>query len=169
VPTQRSAMEMAVGTCTGVRMISAPVERHTSSNPGGPGVPVADQELARGGLVIEDGGDVPGLLGNPEAGGMGGDAGQLQPSAGELDEAQDVHPPQEDRVDGEAVAGHDPGGLLGQERPPACWDTPRRRVKRVGAQHSPDRAGRHPNAKAQQLTVDPLVAPPWVLAGQAGR
>jgi len=122
-------MEMAVGTCTGVRMISAPVERHTSSNPGGPGVPVADQELARGGLVIEDGGDVPGLLGNPEAGGMGGDAGQLQPSAGELDEAQDVHPPQEDRVDGEAVAGHDPGGLLGQERPPACWDTPRRRSR----------------------------------------
>jgi len=64
------------------------------------------------------------------------------------------------------VARHDPGGLLAQERPPARLDTPRRRVKTVRAQHSPDRAGRHPNAKAQQLAVDPLVAPPWVLASK---
>ncbi len=32
VPTHRSATAFALGACTGVRMISAPVERHTSSN-----------------------------------------------------------------------------------------------------------------------------------------
>ena len=69
-------------------------------------------------------------------------------------------------VDGEEVARHDPGGLLAQERPPARRDTPRRRVKTVSTQHSPDRAGRHPNAKAQQFAVDPLVAPAWVLASK---
>jgi hypothetical protein len=36
----------------------------------------------------------------------------------------------------------------------------------VGAQHPPDRAGRHPYAKAQDLAVDPLVAPPRILAGK---
>jgi hypothetical protein len=39
------------------------------------GVPVADQELERGGLVAESGDEVAGLLGNPETGRMGGDEG----------------------------------------------------------------------------------------------
>src|SRR5215216_5169394 len=64
------------------------------------------------------------------------------------------------------VARHDPSSLLTHERPPARWNAPGRRVKTVSAQHSSDRAGRHPNAKAQQLAVDPLVAPPWVLASK---
>jgi hypothetical protein len=64
------------------------------------------------------------------------------------------------------VARHDPSSLLAQERSPARWGTPRRRVKTVGAQHPPDRAGRHPNAKPQQFAVQALVTPPWGLAGQ---
>jgi hypothetical protein len=79
---------------------------------------------------------------------------------------RNFHAPQEDRVDGEQVAGHDPGGLLAQERPPARCSAPGRRVKTVGAQYPPDRAGRHPQAKTEQLTVDPLVAPPRILAGK---
>ena len=47
---------------------------------------------------------------------MVGGAGQVYASAGELDEEQDIHSPREDRVDGEEVAGQDPGGLLAQER-----------------------------------------------------
>src|SRR6266511_3038859 len=57
--------------------------------------------------------------------------------------------------------------------PVACWcrndrqlGAPWRRAKAVGTQHPPDRAGRHPNAKAQQLAMDALVAPARVLAGK---
>jgi hypothetical protein len=60
---------------------------------------------------------------------VSGDAGQVHPSAGELDEEQDIHSPQQDCVDGEEVAGHDSGGLLAQERSPADVSTLRRRVK----------------------------------------
>jgi hypothetical protein len=64
------------------------------------------------------------------------------------------------------AARQDPGGLLAQERPPARCSAAERRVTAVGAQHPPDRAGRQPYAKAQQLAVDSLVAPSWVLAGK---
>jgi hypothetical protein len=70
--------------------------------PGELGVSVADQELEGGGFVIEDGGEVTSLLGNPPPSRMSSDARQVHPSAGELDEEQDIHSPQEDRVDGEA-------------------------------------------------------------------
>src|SRR5512132_4571899 len=105
------------------------------------GVPVADQELERGGLVVEDGDQVAGLLGNPPPSRVSGDAGQVYPSASEFDDEQHLHALQEDRVDGEEVAGHYPGGLLAQERPPARWSAPGRRVMTVGVQYPPDRAG----------------------------
>jgi hypothetical protein len=75
---------------------------HIVERPGELCVPVTDQELERGGLVAKDGDQVAGLLGHPQAGGMVGDAGQVDPPAAKLDEAEDIHPPQEDRVDGEA-------------------------------------------------------------------
>jgi hypothetical protein len=113
VPTQRSAMELALGACTGVRMISAPGRApHVIERPGELGVPVADEERERGGLVIKDGGDVTSLLGNPPPSRMSSDARQVHPSAGELDEEQDVHSPQEDRVDGEESG-------RGESHPPA--------------------------------------------------
>jgi hypothetical protein len=108
------------------------------------GVPVADQEPERSSLIAKDGDEVAGLLGNPEAGGMVSDAGKMDPPAAKLDEEQHLHPPQEDRVDGEKVARDDPGGLVAQERPPVRCTASGRRVKAVGAQNPPDRAGRHP-------------------------
>jgi hypothetical protein len=63
---------------------------HVIERPGELGVPVADQELERGGLVIEDGGDVTSLLGNPPPSRMSSDARQVHPSAGEFDEEQDT-------------------------------------------------------------------------------
>jgi hypothetical protein len=36
----------------------------------------------------------------------------MDPAGVQLDEEQDVQPPQPDRVDGEEVARHDPGRLL---------------------------------------------------------
>src|SRR5215218_10682064 len=59
--------------------------------------------------------------------------------------------------------------------PAACWrrnarqtrcSAPGRRVKTVGAQNPPDRAGRHPTPEPQELAVDPLVAPPRILASK---
>jgi hypothetical protein len=50
---------------------------HSIERPGELGVPVADQELERGGLIAKDSADVAGLLGNPQAGGMVGDAGKV--------------------------------------------------------------------------------------------
>ena len=57
-----------------------------------------------------------------------------------------------------------PGGLLAQERSPARLGAPRHGFNAVGAQNPADRAGRHPDAEAQQLAVEALVAPPRVLA-----
>jgi hypothetical protein len=62
---------------------------------------------------------VAGLLGNPSAVRVGGHPSQVDSPSVQLDEVQHVQPPQRDGVDGEEVAGDDPGGLLAQERPPS--------------------------------------------------
>jgi hypothetical protein len=51
------------------------------------------------------------------------------------------------------VAGHDPGGLLAQERRPGGGYPPWRRVEPVAAQGHADRGGRDPNAEVQQLAL----------------
>ena len=53
-------------------------------------VAVADEELGRDALVNDVTCHVPGLLGDPGRMGMGGDAGDPDPSAAELDEEQDL-------------------------------------------------------------------------------
>jgi hypothetical protein len=60
----------------------------------------------------------------------------------QLDEEQHVQPPQPDGIDGEEVAGQDPGGLSAQERPPGRRCTPWSGIKPVAAQGRPDRRGR---------------------------
>jgi hypothetical protein len=72
---------------------------------------------------------------------MVGDAGKVDPPAAKLNEELRIHPPQEDRVDGKEVAGHNPGRLLAQERPPVGCGASGRRVKTASAQNPPDRAG----------------------------
>jgi hypothetical protein len=56
--------------------------------------------------------EVAGLLGHPRAGRMVGDAGQVDPTAVEFDEALHLQPPQPDGVDREEVAGQDAGRLV---------------------------------------------------------
>jgi hypothetical protein len=91
---------------------------HIVESPAELGIPVADQELERGGLVVEDGDQVAGLLSSPPSRRVSGDAGKVHPSVAEFDDEQHIYPLEEDRVDGEEVAGQDPGGLLAEERPP---------------------------------------------------
>jgi hypothetical protein len=144
VPTQRSATALALGPHGCADDLGTGRAPHFIERSGELGVPVADQEPERSSLIAKDGDEVAGLLGNPEAGGMVSDAGKMDPPAAKLDEEQHLHPPQEDRVDGEKVARDDPGGLVAQERPPVRCTASGRRVKAVGAQNPPDRAGRHP-------------------------
>ncbi len=59
---------------------------HIVERPGELGIPVADQEPPRCSLITEADDHVPGLLRDPEAGGMAGDASQVYPPAAKLDE-----------------------------------------------------------------------------------
>jgi hypothetical protein len=65
------------------------------------------------------------------------------------------------------VAGDDPGGLLPQERPPRGGRAPWRRVQPAAAEGHSDRGGRDAHPEPEQLALEALVAPAWVLGGQA--
>jgi hypothetical protein len=82
--------------------------------PGELAVSVADQEPDDSGLLIEHGDEVAGLLGDPGAGGVGGDAGEVDAPVVQLDEEQHLQPLPEHGVHGEEVTGHDAGCLPAQ-------------------------------------------------------
>jgi hypothetical protein len=65
------------------------------------------------------------------------------------------------------VAGDDPSGLLAQERPPGDVGSPWCRVEPMAAKRGTDRGRRDPNPEVLQFALDALVAPGWVLSGQA--
>ena len=76
-------------------------------------VSVADQEPELLGAVAEVHEQVAGLLGDPGAGGMGGDPGDVYAAAAVLDHDEDVEAAQEDGVDVGEVDGEDRVGLRG--------------------------------------------------------
>jgi hypothetical protein len=94
-------------------------------------VTMANKETHPASSFLEDKQQVAGLLGDPGAVGVGGHAGQVDSAGVQLDEEQHVQPPYPDGVDGEEVAGDDPGGLLAQDHPPGRGGPPRRRVQAV--------------------------------------
>jgi hypothetical protein len=75
-------------------------------------VPIVQHEAGPSALFAQHQQQVAGLLGDPLAVRVGGDAGQVHPAGVQFDEEQHIQPPQPDAVDGEEVAGNDPGGLL---------------------------------------------------------
>lgn len=85
---------------------------HVIKRPGELGVPVTDQKPARDGLVVEDGDEVAGLLGDPPPRRVSGDAGQVHPSASEFNDKQHIYALEEDRVDGKKSQARIPA---------ACW------------------------------------------------
>jgi hypothetical protein len=78
---------------------------------GEPAVAVADEEPDAAVGVIEVHQQVAGELGEPGSGRMGGDAEDVHPTAGVLDDEERVEPVQGDRVEVEQVAGEDRRGL----------------------------------------------------------
>jgi hypothetical protein len=95
------------------------------------GVAVSDQESEVVGAVAEGHQEVAGLLGDPIAGGVAGDPGDVDAAGGVLDDDQDVEPAVEDGVDVGEVDGEDRVGLGGQELAATSaqlgWVTGRRR------------------------------------------
>ncbi|MDP9333744.1 MAG: hypothetical protein M3Q30_10605 [Actinomycetota bacterium] len=76
---------------------------------------VADQEPDRSVVAHRE---VPGGLGRPGAGRVGGDAGEVHAAAVEFDEEQHVVAAQHDGIDTEEVARHNPGRLSAKKRRP---------------------------------------------------
>ncbi len=74
-------------------------------------VPVANQELEPLDAAFKVHEQVPGLLGHPRPGRIGGHAEDVYPAGGKLQHEQHVQALQQHRVDVEEVAGQDPLGL----------------------------------------------------------
>ena len=91
-------------------------------------VAVADQEPEAPVGVVEVHEQVAGLLGQPGSGRVGGDAQDVYPAGGVLDDEERVEPVQGDRVDVEQVAGQDRLGLRAEELRPGRPGPPRRGV-----------------------------------------
>ena len=65
---------------------------------------------------------------------MGGDAENVHPTAGVLDDEERVEPVQGDRVEVEQIAGEDRRGLRSEELPPGRSGPSRHRVYSGGVQ-----------------------------------
>jgi hypothetical protein len=85
---KRSAIASARGALIGVWMIWMWAPAKTASN--AVAVPVADQELEPVGSVVEVQEQVAGLLGDPGAGVVGGDTGDVHASTAVLDDYEDL-------------------------------------------------------------------------------
>ena len=124
------------------------------------GISVADQEPELLGAVTEVHQQVAGLLGDPRAGGMGGDPGEEHAAAAVLDHYEDVEAAQEDGVDVGEVDREDRVGLRGQELPPARSGPAWCGVD-AGALEVPPHCRRGDRvAEPDELAVDAAVAPP---------
>ena len=127
---KRSAIAFARGARTGVRMMrmSAPVK--TASN-------AAVNLLSRSRIrnrnrsasLAEVHEQVAGLLGDPVAGGVGGDPGEVHAAAVVLDHDEDVEAAQEHGVDVGEVDREDGVGLRGEELSPGRSGPSRRRIE----------------------------------------
>jgi hypothetical protein len=106
------------------------------------------------------------LLGHPGRVGMKAAVGVQDPAAVDLDEYQHVESPEQDRLDGEEVAGHDRSGMRLQELRPSGSLAARSWRHAVSAQNAPDGGHRNPVAELEQLTLDPAIAPAQVLTPQ---
>ena len=113
VPTQRSATALALGAWIGVRMTWAPTARQRSSKTR---VNLLSRSRIRNRMVVVSPSrvarEVAGLLGDPCAGGVGGDTREVDSSGVQPHEEQHLQPLPEHGVHGEQVARQDAGCLL---------------------------------------------------------
>src|SRR3954466_10951637 len=93
VPTQRLAYAFALAACGGVLIVSIPAAANTASNAAANlAVAIADEEPELAGTLVEVHQQVPGSLGHPRPGGMGGDTGQVDPTVLQFDHKRYIQP-----------------------------------------------------------------------------
>src|SRR5579859_1499871 len=97
------------------------------------GVAVVEEELDPDGLVLEVPDQVAGLLCNPFAGGVGGDAREMDATGTDFDEEEDVELTEPGGVHGEEVDGKDGVGVGANELAPGHPAAPRGRWYPVAA------------------------------------
>jgi len=129
---------------------------------------VADQEPEIRGAIAEIDQEVADLLCGPRPVRIRGHAEDVHAPRSDLDHEEAVQALQRHRaVDVEEAGREHRGGLRVQERPPGRVGVPpgcRRDLQ--GLEDPADGRCADPVADLQQLTLDPLVSPPLVLAGQ---
>jgi hypothetical protein len=128
-------------------------------------VTVADQKSELVGPVAEVHQQVAGLLGDPVAGGVGGDPGEVHAATLVLDHDENVEAAQEHGVDVGEVDREDRVSLGEQELLPGRPGPSRRGIEARTLQDSPDGRGGYGVAESDQLALDPPVAPSRILAG----
>jgi hypothetical protein len=111
-------------------------------------VPIAQHKASPSALFAQHTQQVAGLLSDPLAVRVGGDAGQVNPAGVQFDEEQHIQPPQPDRVDGKKSHATIPA---------ACWRRNARQVvaARRGAGSSPWRRS------VVRITVAERRTPRW--------
>src|SRR5256886_584990 len=139
-----------------------PVERH-----GELGVAVPDEELEVPGSLTQIHEQIPGLLGDPWPGRIGGGAHDVHGPAGVFDEEQDVDPLEEHGVYVEEITCPDPHGTGFQELAPGRAVAPGCGIQADPFEDVAYRTGRYPDPGPCELAADPLVSPGGVLARQA--
>jgi hypothetical protein len=167
VSTRRSAKQFARGPRGGILTASTPrigqdrVERGRELSSA-----IADEEPELRGALAEVHHEVGGLLGRPTPVGMPGHAQDVQVAGADLENEQDIEPPQcHGAVDVEEVDSQRARRLRAQELPPAGVGVPQRRRWGSGDGAGPaDGRGADAMAEFEQLALDPAVAPARVLA-----
>ena len=138
LPTKRSAMALARGARTGVLMTRTSMAVNTASNAAMNLVsrsPDEKPEASTGVVEIHE--EVASLLGQPRAGGVGGDTEDVHAAGGVLDDEERVEPVQADRVEMEQVAGEDAVRLRSEKLRPGRSGSLGRRVDPGGVQDFP--------------------------------
>ena len=130
-------------------------------------VPVADQEPEPLGALTEIYQQVAGLLGDPGAGGVGGDPRDVHAATVVLDDEENVEAAQEHGVDVGEVDGEDGVSLRGQELAPGRAGPSGRGIEPCLLHDLPDGGGGDGVAEADQFAVDSSVAPARILAGHS--
>src|SRR5450759_2572501 len=130
-------------------------------------VPVADEEPDGTRTSVEVESEIPGLLGDPRRVRVRRCRTQVDPSAAELDEREDIERPEPGGLDGEEVARDDPARLGPEELGPARAGPSWGGTESGGPEQVPDRRRSDADPELAQLTLDPHAAPAGVLPGEA--
>jgi hypothetical protein len=134
------------------------------------GVTIPDEEPELVGAVADLPQQLPGLLGDPGGGGVGGHPEDVHPASAHFHDEQCGEACECDRVDREEIRGQKPVGLSGQEGAPLAayraslwWGS-----ETGAAQHPAYGGGAGSVSEAPQLAMDAAESPAGILDAESG-